>query len=85
MSCIVLDRPEQIRAMRNYALLHSLRLEVQGFQLWRITTYSIVKREFNLKGNKLNVYNQFAALLGKPAYEPLASWKGCTLRKKFWK
>ena len=76
MSCIVLDRPEQITAMRNYALLQSLRFEVQGFQLCRIPAYPIIKREFGLKGNKISVYNQFAALLGKPAYEPL---------KKFWK
>ena len=76
MSCIVLDRPEQITAMRNYALLQSLRWEVQGLRLCRIAAYPIIKREFNLKGNKINVYNQFAALLGEPAYEPLKkSWK----------
>ena len=51
-------------------LLQSLRFEVQGFRLCRIPAYPIIKREFGLKGNKISVYNQFAALLGKPAYEP---------------
>lgn len=70
MSCTVLDKPWQITAMRNLMLLQSLHLEIQGFRLCRIPAFPIIKREFGLKGNKIKVYNQFAALLGKPAYEP---------------
>ena len=74
--CVVLDTPEQINGFRLLTLLRGLRYEIHGFRLSRIAAFPIIKREFNLKGNKINVYNQFASLLGQPAYEPLANRHG---------
>ena len=60
----VLDKPEQIEMFRYKTLLRGLRLETQGLQMSRgRSCYSIVKQEFNLKGSKQKVYDQFKLML----------------------
>ncbi len=40
-------------------LLSALKLETLGMKRRGKSVYSIIKQEFNLKGNKQKVYNQF--------------------------
>jgi hypothetical protein len=41
------------------ALLSALKLETLGMKRKGKSVYSIIKQEFNLKGNKQKVYDQF--------------------------
>ena len=60
----VLDTPEQIEMFRYKTLLRGLRLETQGLQMSRgRSCYSIIKEEFDLKGSKQKVYDQFKLML----------------------
>ena len=43
------------------------KLEIKGLKVSKgKTAYSMIKREFDLKGNKVSVYNQLAVAVGKP-------------------
>ena len=53
----------QIQAHRAKVLLSALKLECMGMRRNGPSAYSIVKKEYNLKGNKQAVYNQLAAIL----------------------
>ena len=62
----ILDTPEQIHAYRLHVLLIGLETEIKfsGHQLTRgRSCYSRIKSEFNLKGNKQKVYDQFKNLM----------------------
>ena len=56
---------DNIKKFRLIALKHALDLEIKtGMRIHRgRTAYSIIKNEFNLKGNKQNVLNQFTKLV----------------------
>ena len=61
---MILTEPTQIEAFRFKTLLRGLRLELNGLKMSRgRSCYSIVKGEFNLKGSKQKVYDQFKQLL----------------------
>jgi hypothetical protein len=54
---------ESINNYRALVLLSALRLECKGMKRSGPSAYSIVKREFNLKGSKLSVLNQLESIL----------------------
>ena len=56
---------DAINQFRALALLSALKLEVLGMKRRGRSVYSIVKSEYNLKGNKQKVYEQLATILGK--------------------
>jgi hypothetical protein len=61
---MTLNTPTQIEAFRFKTLLSGLKLELRGLKMSRgASCYSIIKQEFNLKGNKQQVYDQFLQLL----------------------
>lgn len=57
-----------IDVYRLFALRRMLGLEIQGLK-FRRSVYAQIKREFDLKGNKQRVYDQFSALVEKLALE----------------
>lgn len=60
----VLTNPDDIAAYRLLVLQKGLSLETKGIKMSRgRSCYSIIKEEFNLKGNKLSVLDQFTKLL----------------------
>ena len=60
---MILNTPTQIEAFRFKALLRGLKLELVGMKMSRgRSCYSIIKEEFNLKGSKQKVYDQFKQL-----------------------
>ena len=64
---MILNTPDQIQHFRTLTLLSMLKLEIKGLRVSRgKTAYSMIKREFDLKGNKVSVYNQLAVAVGKP-------------------
>ncbi len=62
---LILDTPDQIEAFRRLALYHALRLECVGMKRRGPSAFSIIKREFGLKGSKEAVLASFGALIGK--------------------
>jgi len=65
MSDFILTGPA-IAQYRALVLLSALRLEVKGLKISRgPSVYSIVKREYNLKGSKVNVLKQLETILAK--------------------
>jgi len=61
---MTLYTPTQIEAFRFKTLLRGLRLELNGLKMSRgRSCYSIIKQEFNLKGSKQKVYDEFKQLI----------------------
>jgi hypothetical protein len=61
---MMLNTPDQIHQFRRLTLLRGLKLEAEGFQVKRPPScYSVVKKEFGLKGNKANVLEQFTKIV----------------------
>lgn len=63
----VLSNPQQIKDFRCIALLRGLEFEIRNPKM-RLTAkthkcYTIIKREFGFKGNKMKVYAQYALYL----------------------
>ena len=54
---------EAINQYRAKVLLSALKLECLGMKRSGPSVYSIVKREYSLKGNKKSVYNQLESIL----------------------
>ena len=55
------------QAIINYrarVLLSALRLECKGMKRHGASAYSIVKKEYNLKGGKQSVYDQLKLIIG---------------------
>ena len=53
----------QIDVFRMCALRSALKLELKGLKMSKgATAYSIIKKEFGLKGNKESVYTQFCEM-----------------------
>ena len=62
---MVIQGKEQINLFRMKTLLLGLRLEINtGMKLTNraSSAYSIIKKEYGLKGNKASVYNQFVQI-----------------------
>lgn len=62
---MMIQGKEQINLFRMKTLLIGLRLEVNtGMKLTNRapSAYSIIKKEYGLKGNKASVYNQFVQI-----------------------
>lgn len=51
--------------MRKLTLRRALMLEIKGMKHSRGSAYATIKREFNLKGNKQSVLEQFTDMLRK--------------------
>jgi hypothetical protein len=60
---MMIDTPEGIAAYRMLALRSMLKLEILGMKHSRGSAYATIKREFNLKGNKQRVLDQYETLL----------------------
>ena len=56
---------DTITAYRQKVLLSALKLECMGMKRNGPSVYSIVKREFNLKGSKAKVLEQFTAICAR--------------------
>ena len=54
---------EAITNYRAKVLLSALKLECLGMKRRGPSVYSIVKREYSLKGSKQSVYNQLKSIL----------------------
>jgi hypothetical protein len=58
------DTPELIEGYRLLVLASKLKLETKGLKMSRgPSAYTLIKKEFNLKGNKQSVLDQFNAML----------------------
>lgn len=56
---------KNIEAYRLMVLLSALKLEMLGIKRSKgRTAYSIIKSEFNLKGSRQSVYDQFKLIVG---------------------
>ena len=61
---MLLTKPHEINAYRLLALQKGLKLELKGLKVSRgISAYKIIKTEFNLKGNKQKVLDQYTKIL----------------------
>jgi len=61
---MLLTEPNEINAFRLLALQKGLKLELKGLKVSRgISCYKIIKTEFNLKGNKQKVLDQYTEIL----------------------
>lgn len=56
---MMINTPKGIEFFRLMALRSGLKLEIKGMKKRGKSCYQIIKDEFGLKGNKINVYNQF--------------------------
>jgi len=55
---------KNIEAYGLMVLLSALKLEMLGIKRRGRTAYSIIKSEFNLKGSRQSVYDQFKLIVG---------------------
>lgn len=62
---IILDRPEQIFALREFTIYRGLKFEIStGLKLTRgRSCYTIAKTEYGLRGNKAKVLAQLRDIL----------------------
>jgi len=61
---MMLNTPDQIHQFRRLTLLRGLKLEAEGYQVKRPPScYTVVKKEFGLKGNKAKVLEQFTKIV----------------------
>jgi hypothetical protein len=54
---------DAITIFRQRVLLSALKLECKGMKRNGPSVYSIIKREYNLKGTKQNVLEQFESMI----------------------
>lgn len=54
---------EAINSHRLKVLASALRLELKGMKRSGPSAYSIIKREFNIKGSRESVLNQFESMI----------------------
>jgi hypothetical protein len=59
----MLTTPNQIGMMRLLTLRSMLRLELHGLTRRGRSAYAIIKGEFDLKGNKQKVFDQYNAIV----------------------
>ncbi len=56
---MMINNPKSIELFRLLTLRKGLYLEIKGMKKRGKSSYQIIKDEFELKGNKINVYNKF--------------------------
>ena len=56
---MMINTPKGIELFRLMALRSGLEAEIKGMKKRGKSCYQIIKDEFDLKGNKINVYNKF--------------------------
>lgn len=61
----ILTTPAQIAMARKLALKAMLKLEIKGMSRSGRSAYAIIKEEFNLKGSKTRVLEQFTTMIEK--------------------
>jgi len=60
----IITGKENIKKVRMMVLRSALQLEINGFKMTRgKTAYSIIKKEYGLKGSRQKVYDQFTKLI----------------------
>jgi len=63
---VIADTPQKIELYRMHVLHKMLKLELVGIKMNRggqPTAYSVIKREFNLKGNRQKVYDAMTEII----------------------
>ena len=63
---MIINTPEKIDLYRMSVLEKMLRLELLGINMYRgsqPTAYSVIKKEYNLKGNRQKVYDTFKEMI----------------------
>lgn len=65
---MIFSTPDQIAAARLLSLKYRFKLELKGIKFKGRTSYSIIKKEFGLKGTRQNVYEQFVQLVEQRLY-----------------
>jgi len=60
---MVITEPNQIMHFRLLALRSGLRLEIKGLRRSGRSFYAIIKKEFDLKGNRESVLKQFDEII----------------------
>ena len=60
---MVITEPNQILHFRMLTLRAGLRLEIKGLKRSGRSFYTIIKKEFNLKGSRESVLEQFDSLI----------------------
>ena len=59
---MLLTEPNEINAFRLLSLQKALKLELKGLKISRgVSAYKIIKEEFNLKGNKQKVLDEYTS------------------------
>lgn len=53
----------RIYEYRTKVLMSALKLEIKGMRRNGRSAYSILKEQFNLKGNKQSIYDQVSAII----------------------
>jgi hypothetical protein len=71
---LIADTPEKIAAFRLLSLRGRLQLELKGLRFKGGSTFSVVKREFNLKGSRGKVLEQFNTILRDRGILPCEHW-----------
>jgi|TARA_R100000005_G_C4924995_1_gene156545 hypothetical protein len=59
----LISTPEDINKFRLLTLKSALKLEIVGMRRRGRSAYTIIKQEFNLKGSKTKVLEQFEKLI----------------------
>jgi len=63
---MIADTPQKIELYRMHVLHKMLKLELVGIKMNRggqPTAYSVIKREFNLKGDRQKVYDAMTEII----------------------
>ena len=63
---IIADTPEKIDLYRMHVLHKMLKLELVGIKMTKHhqpTAYSVIKKEYNLKGSRQKVYDTFKQII----------------------
>ena len=63
---MIADTPQKIELYRMLVLEKMLRLEILGIKMTKYgqpTAYSAIKKEYNLKGNRQNVWDTFKQMI----------------------
>jgi len=65
----IADTPDKVETYRLLALKGALEMEIEGLQRRGRSAYSIIKEEFDLKGNRKKVLDQFCKIITRRANE----------------
>ena len=63
---IIADTPQKIELYRMHVLEKMLKLEILGIKMTRHnqpTAYSVIKKEYNLKGGRQKVWDTFKEII----------------------